>query len=133
MGKLDLIIRWKLSELIGDPLVESAASSTCAVGCARSLLCLPTRPTGASSVGLSTTVSRHALAPCVMILTRHNIRTKSGVPPADVKGWAGDILCPIFCGPCSYCQMLRASDANAWSILEKDIKPIVKPIVILHK
>ena len=70
---------------------------------------------------------------CVHCLTRHNLRTKAGVPPADAKGWVGDILCVLCCGACSLCQECRSVSADAWDITKADIKPMVKPFVFIRK
>eukprot|EP00300_Choanocystis_sp_HF-7_P030616 c39489_g1_i1.p2 GENE.c39489_g1_i1~~c39489_g1_i1.p2 ORF type:complete len:153 (+),score=24.58 c39489_g1_i1:34-492(+) len=74
---------------------------------------------------------------CTRILMRHNLRTKAGVPPAEPKGWAGDVLCPLFCSPCSFCQELRSAPPSGWNFVEtlkaKKVVPMVKPMVFLQK
>lgn len=75
--------------------------------------------------------------PCVHILARHSLRVKAGVPPATPAGWAGDVLCALFCAPCALCQELRSAPKDSWdfvaAIQAKKVKPMVKPFMLLQK
>jgi hypothetical protein len=51
-------------------------------------------------------------APCACVLTRYNLRKKTG----NKGTLCGDALCVICCGPCSSAQMLRAANPSDWHI-----------------
>jgi len=96
----------------------------------------------AHSVGQDCAVVNHVLPTmfcngCVAIATRHNIRVKHGAGPkaGDVMGIVGDVLVLYFCGPCAFCQILRAVDNDSWDwlghIQSKQIKIMDDPFVFL--
>ena len=66
---------------------------------------------------------------------RHNARVSSGGNGKDMKLWLGDILCVCCCGPCSYCQILRALDGNSWNLIPdlqaKKIGIFIQPPIII--
>ena len=47
---------------------------------------------------------------------RTNLRAKwdVGYGPHECIGWVGDCLCQWICGPCVFCQSLRAVPKKAW-------------------
>eukprot|EP01091_Cochliopodium_minus_P007558 TRINITY_DN17445_c0_g1_i1.p1 TRINITY_DN17445_c0_g1~~TRINITY_DN17445_c0_g1_i1.p1 ORF type:complete len:149 (-),score=9.09 TRINITY_DN17445_c0_g1_i1:82-528(-) len=73
----------------------------------------------ASSVQQECKVINHCVSacvcfPCVAVWTRHNLRRQIGIGGNDCMNWCGDILCILFCGPCSICQMCRAFETKSW-------------------
>eukprot|EP00760_Papus_ankaliazontas_P033683 PhM_4_TR662/c0_g1_i1/m.39571 len=57
---------------------------------------------------------------CTVVATRYNVRKKSGVKGNII----GDLVCTLFCGCCSFCQVLRAVNNGSWRLW-----PFVPPTV----
>lgn len=112
---------WKVSPCCGAPDANAAifcCLSWCLCGhCSACKLF-------ANSTGDSCYIIPHCLVgafcmPCMMAMTRYNIRKR-----LNVSGTlAGDFACACCCAPCNVCQLLRSTRTEEWNFIQPFAAP----------
>jgi len=130
----------KLEPCCGDPV--NAADAVKCIACWWCLGLCSMSKLYAFSVGQDCALVNHILPAwlcgiCTATALRHNIRVKNGAGPkaGDVQGIVGDAVMMIFCGACSFCQILRSVDNDSWDwlthIQSKGFKVMEEPFIFL--
>eukprot|EP00027_Filamoeba_sp_ATCC50430_P008300 CAMPEP_0168560480 /NCGR_PEP_ID=MMETSP0413-20121227/11083_1 /TAXON_ID=136452 /ORGANISM="Filamoeba nolandi, Strain NC-AS-23-1" /LENGTH=72 /DNA_ID=CAMNT_0008591785 /DNA_START=302 /DNA_END=520 /DNA_ORIENTATION=- len=52
-----------------------------------------------------------------MTATRYNLRAKYGIGGKTTNELIGDFICVYCCGPCTFCQELRAVEKKDWDFV----------------